>query len=163
MATPRDKIERAINRYGSGMTPKEVADKTKVGYDNVRQLLRRMAKDGSVLCRDGYYYPRGHYRNGSDRSPFGQQFDAKMQIEDEERHAGYEVRRFLARLKNEHYDVATIFQAMMGETLERMVEWNGDKFVETQLAFFNSTAAAKIAEYHEEYWSHSDNEEENVI
>jgi len=44
----------------NGITPKKLSDRySDIKYDNAKQTLRRMAKDGQIIDVGGMYYPMG--------------------------------------------------------------------------------------------------------
>lgn len=58
MAAPRRKIIQIVNQSLTGITPKELSEKCPdISYDNIKQTLLRMFKEGQIKNISGRYYP----------------------------------------------------------------------------------------------------------
>src|SRR5262245_40164077 len=105
MLTSRGKILRVLAREGCGMTPKRIAEATRLSHDNVRQLLRRMIGPDNIQCRNGAYY---HSHCDTPKDNTGQSVRRK-------------VRACLRRLRREGHQPNTIAK-LASEEIEHFLQ-----------------------------------------
>jgi len=107
-------------------------------HDNVRQLLRRMARASEITPRHGSYFlpARDDYAR-----------------EENSHHVVGAVSACLKRLERENFDRLVIGQAALNEAIDFMARTLGTAMARTQFQKVGANLDKVLADLEEQYWS----------